>query len=158
MSWPKSSYRATTCLWPRKCKHTSLPTYPPLKSKTPMATVFAQECALCSTSSPSTKPPPTSGSHCKEVLSLRGTKHPNEANGALANLSLRGTNVIARNEAIQKTILNSKLLNPIFTIFKNPILDTQIENELQHFAPKRIKPSDWHSSISINRNELSGKP
>ena len=133
MSWPKSSYRATTSSWPRKCKPTSPPTSPPPKSKTPMATESAPECALCSTSSPSTKPPPTKDSHYRVVQSLRGTKQ-------------------------KKRRPNSKLLNPIFTIFKNPILDTQIKNELQYLAPKRIKPSAWQTSITSNRNELSGKP
>ena len=127
MSWPKSSCHATISLWPRKCKPTSPPTSPPPKSKTPMATESAPECAPCSTSSPSTNPPLTSGSHCEE----RSNK---------------------------KRRLKNKLLNPIFTTFKIPNLDTQIKNELHHFAPKRTKPSAWQTSISINRNELSGKP
>ena len=58
----------------------------------------------------------------------------------------------------KKTILNSKLHKTIFTIFKNPILDTQIKNELQHLAPNYSKPSAWQTSITSNRNELSGKP
>ena len=53
---------------------------------------------------------------------------------------------------------NSSSAKFIFTIFKNPILDTQIKNELQYLAPKRIKPSAWQTSITSNRNELSGKP
>jgi hypothetical protein len=91
-----------------------------------MATVSAPECAPCSTSSPSTKPPLIKDNHCEERS--------------------------------KKSRPNSKLHKTIFTNFKIPNLDTQIKNELQYLAPKPTKPSAWQTSITSNRNELSGKP
>lgn len=91
MSWPKSSYRATISLWPKKCKPTSPPTSPPPKSKTPMATASAPECAPCSTSSPSTNPPPTSASHCEERSTRAKRTERNLIRHCEERTSLRGT-------------------------------------------------------------------